>query len=365
MIPTLFGMSLICLRHHPASARRLPHVAGRRDERQRATIEPGSSSTRCKQRLRPRPADLRAIRQVDLGHPPRAAISAIRSSGTSRSPRLIWDRLGSTLADLVLRAAVRLGRVAVPIGIYSAVRQYSIGDYVFTFLGFLGLAVPNFLLALVADVRRLSLFRAERRRAVLAGVRRRALVVARKFVDLLAHLWIPVIVIGAVRHRGADPHHARQPARRAHKPYVITARAKGLPECQADPEIPGARRAQPVRLDDRLGAAAPRLRRTIIVAIVLNLPTAGPLLLRALMSQDMYLAGSFILLLCALTLVGMLISDILLALARSAHPADLSERAMTVCNLRRRVAVRRDPGRPAIRCAQRRGDRSPSPANGG
>ena len=209
--------------------------------------------------------------------------------------------------------------VAFPIGIYSAVRQYSIGDYMFTFIGFIGLAIPSFLLALILMVVAFAhfnmsvggLFSPEFEDAPWSWAR---------FVDLLKHLWIPIIVLGLERHGQPDPHHARQPARRAEQALRDDGAAKGLGETTLLLRYPVRVALNP--FVSTLGWTLPQLvSGSTIVAVVLNLPLTGPLLLQALHSQDMYLAGVFILILSVLTIIGTLISDILLALARSAHPA--------------------------------------------
>jgi peptide/nickel transport system permease protein len=160
---------------------------------------------------------------------------------------LIWDRMGSTLA-ISLLSLVFVWVVALPIGIYSAVRRHSIGDHVFTFLGFIGLAVPNFILALTL------MYVAYRYLGQsVGGLNAPEFAEApwslAKLADFLAHLWIPIIIIGA---SGTA---ALIRILRAHRPRQGTAGIQG------DPEIPGAHRAEPVRLGDRLGAAAPRLGR--------------------------------------------------------------------------------------------------------
>jgi peptide/nickel transport system permease protein len=224
---------------------------------------------------------------------------------------LIWARMGSTLAISVL-SLLFVWAVALPIGIWSAVRRHSIGDHVFTLLGFLGLAVPNFILALSL------MFVAYRYFGVSVG----GLLSPEfedapwnwdKIQDLLAHLWIPVIIIGASGTAALIRILRANLTDELHKPYVVTARAKGLPEYTVILRYPLRIALNP--FISAIGWVLPHLVSGVtIVAIVLNLPTAGPLLFRALVSQDMYLAGSFILLLSALTLVGMLVSDVLLAL---------------------------------------------------
>jgi peptide/nickel transport system permease protein len=224
---------------------------------------------------------------------------------------LIWERMGSTLA-ISIASLLFVWAVSLPIGIYSAMRRHSVGDYGFTFLGFIGLAVPNFIMALVLmylSYRYLGqsvggLFSPEYVEAPWSWG---------KFLDLLAHLWIPIIVIGTNGTAALIRILRANLTDELNKPYVITAKAKGLPEYRAVVKYPVRIALNP--FVSAIGWVLPELISGVtITAIVLNLPTAGPLLLRALISQDMYLAGSFILLMGVLTLVGMLISDILLAL---------------------------------------------------
>ena len=224
---------------------------------------------------------------------------------------LVWERMGLTMC-LSFATLLFTWAVAFPIGVYSAVRKYSIGDYVATMIGFIGLATPNFLLALIlmyvgvvhfgADVG--GLFSSEYRNAPWSWG---------KVVDLMKHLWLPVIVLGT----GATASLIR--VMRANlldeldKPYVDTARAKGLSEFWLIMKYPVRVALNP--FVSTIGWVLPNLiSGAVVTAIVLSLPTAGPLMLQALLSQDMYLAGAFVLLLSSLTVIGMLISDILLVL---------------------------------------------------
>jgi peptide/nickel transport system permease protein len=202
--------------------------------------------------------------------------------------------------------------VSLPIGIYSAVRRHSIGDHVFTFFGFLGLAIPNFILALTLMYLSYRYFGQS-----VGGLYSPEFVGApmswAKTLDLLGHLWIPIIVIGTSGTAALIRILRANLTDELNKPYVVTARAKGLPEHQVILQYPVRIALNP--FVSAIGWVLPELISGVtITAIVLNLPAAGPLLLRALVSQDMYLAGSFILLMGVLTLVGMLVSDLLLAL---------------------------------------------------
>lgn len=224
---------------------------------------------------------------------------------------LIWERMGSTLAISIL-SLLFVWAVALPIGIYSAVRRHSIGDHVATFFGFIGLAIPNFILALT-----LMYVAYKYLGQSVGGLNSPEYIGAPwsvgKFLDLLAHLWIPVIVIGTSGTAALIRILRANLTDELNKPYVVTAKAKGLPEYKVVLKYPVRIALNP--FVSAIGWVLPELISGVtITAIVLNLPTAGPLLLRSLISQDMYLAGSFILLMGVLTLVGMLISDILLAL---------------------------------------------------
>lgn len=224
---------------------------------------------------------------------------------------LIWERMGSTLA-LSIASLLFVWAVSLPIGIYSAMRRHSVGDYAFTFLGFIGLAIPNFILALTLMYVSYKFFGQS-----VGGLFSPEYIEApwsvAKFVDLLGHIWIAVIVIGTSGTAALIRILRANLTDELNKPYVITAKAKGLPEYRAVIKYPVRIALNP--FVSAIGWVLPELISGVtITAIVLNLPTAGPLLLRALISQDMYLAGSFILLMGVLTLVGMLVSDILLAL---------------------------------------------------
>ena len=224
--------------------------------------------------------------------------------------RLLWDRMGVTIFVSAL-SLVLIWALAIPIGIYSAVRRYSIGDYVFTFFGFVGLAVPTFILALGLMYVSFTwfglnvggLFSPEYEQAPWSLA---------KFVDLLQHLWIPVVVIAISSTAALIRVMRANLSDELSKPYVVTARAKGLSEFTLIMRYPVRLALNP--FVSTIGWVLPSLISGVtITAIVLNLPMAGPLLLRALVSQDMYLAGAFILIMSVLTLIGMLISDILLA----------------------------------------------------
>ena len=224
---------------------------------------------------------------------------------------LIWERMSLTLV-LTFSTLLLTWGIALPIGVFSAVKKYSIGDYVVTFISFLGLAVPSFLLALV-----LMYFAAVEFGQSVGGLfseqYQNAPWNSDKFIDFLQHLWIPVVILGVSGTASLIRVMRANMLDELNRPYVTTARAKGLSEFTLLVKYPMRLALNP--FISTIAWLLPNLvSGSIIVAIVMSLPTAGPLLLQSLMSQDMYLAGAFILLICALTVVGSLISDILLAL---------------------------------------------------
>jgi peptide/nickel transport system permease protein len=200
---------------------------------------------------------------------------------------------------------------AIPVGIYSAVRQHSVGDYVFTFLGFSGLAVPDFLLGLVLmyvafayfDLSVGGLFSADYDGAPWSLA---------KGYDLLNHLWVPAIVLGTSGTAGLIRVMRNNLLDELSKPYVVTARAKGVHPLKLIIKYPVRVAINP--LVSTVGYLMPSLiSGSIIVSVVLSLPTLGPILLDAIITQDPYLAGFIILMTGVLTVIGTLISDILLA----------------------------------------------------
>jgi peptide/nickel transport system permease protein len=201
--------------------------------------------------------------------------------------------------------------VSFPIGVYSATHKYSVGDHALTFVGFLGLATPNFLLALVL------LYVAN----VYFGTSIGGLMDPRyldepmslaKFLSVLEHLWVPVVVIGTAGTAGMIRRLRANLLDELQKPYVVTARAKGLPPFRALCKYPLRMALNPFIAD--IGNLLPQvISGAAIVSIVLSLPTTGPMLLRALQTQDMYLAGSFLMVLALLTVLGVLLSDLALA----------------------------------------------------
>jgi peptide/nickel transport system permease protein len=223
---------------------------------------------------------------------------------------LIWGRLALTFV-MSLATLLFTWLVAFPVGIFSAVRQYSIGDYVATIIGYAGLAIPDFLLALVLMYVAFKVLNQS-----VGGLFSPAYTDAPwswgKIWDLLKHLWIPVLIIGTGGTAGLIRIMRANLLDELHKPYVTTARAKGMSEFRLILKYPVRIALNP--FVSTVGWTLPILvSGSAIVSIVLSMPTTGPLLLRALMSQDMYLAGSFIMLLSVLTVIGTFISDILLA----------------------------------------------------
>lgn len=224
---------------------------------------------------------------------------------------LIWERMGYTVM-IAIASLLFTWALAIPIGIYSAVRQYGWGDYFFTIVGLLGLATPNFLLALVLMYLGHSWFG-----VAVGGLYSPDMAEAAwgwdKFVDLMQHIWIPMIVIGTAGTAGIIRILRANLLDELSKPYVVTARAKGVRPLKLVLKYPVRIAISP--FISTIGWLLPSLiSADAIVSIVLNLPTTGPLMLQALLSQDMYLAGSFLMLLSILTVLGMLLSDILLAI---------------------------------------------------
>jgi len=225
---------------------------------------------------------------------------------------LIWERLGLTLLISTL-SMVFTWLIAIPVGVYSATRQYSVFDYVFTVFGFLGKGIPDFLLALVLmwmtyiwlnlDVGGLVSPQFEGQPWDLP-----------KIVNMLSHIWIPLLVLATGGAAGLIRVMRANMLDELRKPYVETAYAQGFGERTVVWRYPVRIALNP--FISTVGWALPALfSGDVITAVVLNLPTTGPLLLQALKMQDMYLAGSFILILSVFTVIGTLLSDILLALS--------------------------------------------------
>jgi len=223
---------------------------------------------------------------------------------------LIWDRVGYSFV-ISIAALVLTWIIAFPVAIYSAVKKYSLGDYFFTIVGFLGLSIPSFLIALVLMYVSFRYFGRS-----VGGLFSPEYVDApwspAKLLDFLGHLWIPAVIVGTAGTAGLIRVTRATLLDELNRPYVVTARAKGLPEHRLLLKYPVRMALNP--FVSTVGWVLPGLiSGETIISVVLNLPTTGPLLLRALTSQDMYLAGSFLLILSTLTVIGTLISDILLA----------------------------------------------------
>ena len=225
--------------------------------------------------------------------------------------KVVGDRL---ILSVVLNFAtvIFIYAVAFPIGIYSATRQYSWGDYGLTLLGLLGLATPNFLLALILLYFANVAFGTSIGSLMDPQYINQPWSVA-KALSVLEHLWVPVVVIGTSGTAGMIRRLRANLLDELQKQYVVTARAKGLPPGRLLRKYPLRMALNPFIAD--LGSLLPQIvSGSVIVSAVMSLETTGPMLLKALQSQDMYLAGSFLMFLAALTVVGMFLSDVLLAL---------------------------------------------------
>ena len=200
---------------------------------------------------------------------------------------------------------------AIPVGIYSAVRQHSVGDYVFTFIGFTGLAVPDFLLGLVLMYMAFAYFGQSVGGLNSADFKDAPWDFDRVY-DFLQHLWVPAVVLGTAGTAGLIRVMRNNLLDELRKPYVVTAQAKGLKSWSAIIKYPVRVAINP--LVSTVGYLLPSLiSGSIIVSVVLSLPTLGPVLLDAVFQQDIYLAGFIVLMLGIMTVIGTLISDILLA----------------------------------------------------
>jgi peptide/nickel transport system permease protein len=224
---------------------------------------------------------------------------------------VVGDRLWLTVV-VSIASILFVWVVSFPIAVYSAVRQYSIGDYLFTFLGYIGLATPSFLFALI-----LLYLAKEYFDISIGGLMDPQYMGAAwswdKFQSILAHLWIPVLVIGLPGTAGMIRRLRANLLDELNKQYVTTGRAKGLPPGRLLVKYPLRISLNPFIAD--IGSLLPELiSGSVIVSVVMSLPLTGPMLLQALRSQDMYLAGSFLMFMAFLTVVGVFISDIMLAL---------------------------------------------------
>jgi len=224
---------------------------------------------------------------------------------------IIGDRLLLTVT-ISLSTLMLTWIVALPIGVYSATHQYSAGDYLATFFGFLGRAIPNFMLALVLMWVALAYFRISAG-GLFSLEYRNAPWTWGKVVDLLKHMWVPMLVLGTAGTAGLIRTMRANLLDELNKPYVETARAKGVKERKVLWKYPVRLALNP--FFSTVGYTLPNIiSGSTIVSVVLSLPTTGPLLLESLMAQDVYLAGTLLVFVGSLTVVGTLISDILLAI---------------------------------------------------
>jgi peptide/nickel transport system permease protein len=223
---------------------------------------------------------------------------------------IIWDRIWLTMS-ITLGGVLISWLIAFPVGIYSAVRQYSLGDYISTFLAFIGISVPSFLLALVIMYISFKylhttiggLFSSEMQKAPWSLA---------KLVDFFKHAWLPMAILGISSTGGLIRTLRANLLDEMRKPYVITARAKGLPEWKVVTKYPLRLALNP--FISGVGFTLPQLvNGSIIISVVMNLPMVGSMLLSALQAQDMYLAGSLIMITSLMTIIGVFLSDMLLA----------------------------------------------------
>lgn len=222
---------------------------------------------------------------------------------------LIWERLGLTVV-ISFCTQIFIWIVAFPIAFYSATHQYSIFDHFFSFVGFVGLGMPDFLIALILLWIGLRYFQTD-----WSGLFSEKYIESPwslgKVVDMFKHMWMPMIILGMSGTAGLIRTTRANLLDEIRKPYVTTARAKGLSELKLLVKYPVRVALRP--FISTVGWTLPGLvSGSTILAVVMGLPTAGPLLLQALMTQDMYLAGTFVMMLSILTVIGTLISDVLL-----------------------------------------------------
>ena len=241
----------------------------------------------------------------------RCATSTGSISPSSSNADLISEQIGLTIA-LALFSFVLTWAISVPAGIYSATHPRSLGDHVLTVINYVGVATPNFMLALILmwvafayfDISITGLYSPEFVDAPWSGAR---------VLDLLGHIWLPALVLGIAGTARLSRIMRANLLDELNKPYVVTARAKGMKEWRLVLRYPVRLAFNP--LVSTIGWYLPALfSGSLIVATVMNLPNIGPLLLRALINQDMYLAGGILLIYSFLTIVGTLLSDVLLAL---------------------------------------------------
>lgn len=223
---------------------------------------------------------------------------------------LIWERMALTVFLSLIAISVSWF-IAIPAGVFSATHQYSIPDYIFSALSFIGAGTPGFMIALVVMWVAMRQFGMN-----VGGLFSEEYILApwnwAKFADMLKHLWIPVVVISLESTAGSLRTTRANVLDELNKPYVETARAKGVKERKLVWKYP-VRVAMNPFFSTVGWTLAGLISGQTLVAVVLSLQTNGPMMLRALRSQDMYLAGSFLFLLSVLTVIGTLVSDVLLA----------------------------------------------------
>ena len=238
-------------------------------------------------------------------------------AGTQMTPgmrsvtEIVGDRIWLTIW-LTAATAIFVFVVSFPIGVYSAVRQHSIGDYASTFIGFVGLSVPDFLFALLLAFVMFEYFDKSAGGLFLGDMRYQPWSIA-KIWDLLLHLWVPVIVLGTGGTASTIRVLRNNLLDEKRKPYVVSAIAKGLAEWKAILKYPLRVSMNPVI--SNVGSILPGLiGGSVIISIILDLPTVGPFLLEAIDTQDVYVGGFIILMMGVLGVIGVLISDILLVI---------------------------------------------------
>jgi peptide/nickel transport system permease protein len=223
---------------------------------------------------------------------------------------ILLSRMGMTFCIALLAFVVSWG-FAIPVGIYVAVKQYSLADYFFTFIGFIGLATPGFLLALVLMYISYAVFGIKVGGLYSPEFETQPMSWA-KFMDLLRHLWLPVIILAIAGMANIIRTLRATMLDELRKQYVTVARSKGLSEYQVIMQYPVRIAINPI-LSQTTYLLAWLFSGGTVVEIVLNLNTAGPVLWRALLQQDMYTAGAYIMILGFLYALGSLLSDLLLA----------------------------------------------------
>ncbi len=226
--------------------------------------------------------------------------------------KLIAERLPWTIT-ISLISLIFVYAIGIPIATISATHQYSVGDYFFTFVGFIGLAIPNFLFALIL----LWVYFVYTGNVALGLFSREFLMAPwslARFLDLLNHLWMPALIVGTAGTCGIIRIMRANLLDELQKPYVVVARAKGLKERKVLYKYPFRIAVNPVI--STIGWTLPELiNGALLVSLVLGMPTIAPIFLNSLLSQDMFLAGSIVFILSFLTVIGTLVSDILLAWA--------------------------------------------------